>query len=466
MSKGNIPIGEAQASPTAGGESVVVPIFSESGAASRSRSSDRGTLVAARTAHAIVALLSAQQRERFARGLTELAIASMGVSRDAGDFLPKPLAIGLSQDWFSRFEKFKEEFVAFEGDHAPRKRIVERLNRELLLAPNARSRARRCLRLARQLGPPSDELELALACHRAARRAPQAVFEKLFLLASTAQSSDVRARAWLAIGGLQIRKLQLRRALASFERSLQIAPADPETLARVCYIYLKIGDEENAAAVLGRIAAMGSELVEVPGLADAVGFLKSPVSRFPRLLVANSGVAARVRKLYPRFIVEILEAVQRSALPRKGANPLLPAEFLKSVRARARVSWCALAVERAAGGWICIDSNAHQLYITENSAITTNLAAGGPGGALALARETAEPAIVLARESQPSLFLRPTSLGAAAVAVEAAGLPPAFLVMESEFTMEVDPLFLSKLGEEAVGPLCALWVARFAASQA
>ncbi|MBI3818657.1 MAG: hypothetical protein HY286_08205 [Planctomycetes bacterium] len=419
------------------------------------RFAERAPVPESGAAAALVTALSAQHRRLLAGYLLELAVASIGVSRDAGEFLPKPLLLDLAPDWLARVERLGGEFVASEPEKGPGARTVDRLKRELLLTPNARARALRCLRLARQLAPDSVEIEFSLLCHRAAKRASTAIINKLSALASGAQNQQLRARIWLVIGSLQIRKLQFNRALSSLRECLAAAPADPEALARICYIHLTLGNEDAAAEALECIGSLCESEIPLAGTADALAFLKSPASRVPRLLIANPAAATRVRKSHASFIFTILEAAQRSSAVRKAPRTPHPTEYLFLTRRRARVAWCAFVVEETPGNWICLDQSAARRYVISDGRLAAILTKGGPGGVVALARETAEPAVVLSGEGAPEFF-RPQARGAAAVAIEGSGLPPAFLIMESDHTIAIDPAFLSRLADDAIGPLCAL----------
>lgn len=411
------------------------------------------------SAVALIDALSAQQRGHFARSLLELAIVSMGVAREPGDFIPKVFPLDIDQYWMRRVEKLKDEFVAYEGEHGPHARIVDRLNRELLLAPSARTRALRCLRLALQLAPEMEEIEFALLVHRASRSADREVVTRLKSVATSAASAALQARAWLMLGALQMRKQQLRRGLMSLDRCLQLAPMDADALVRICYIYLKLGEEKHASAALVKIANL-LDAGEPGAVADAMAFVKSPASRFPRLLIGNPAVTTAVRKHHPQFIFSILEAAQRSQVANQKQRRTHPSDFVRRLRQRARVAFCGMVVELTPGQWVCIQSSSVPRYAVTQERIVENLASGGPGGVIALAREIGESAMAIATDANRATFLTPRARGAIAVAIEAIGMPPSYLIFESDWTMAIEPPLLCRWAEDAVGPLCTLWVAR------
>lgn len=426
----------------------------------------RGRGVGGADTEALISALTAQQRERFAFCLFELAVASMGVSRSPGDFLSKPFPIELQGDWHARLDSLKQEFVVSGGDSGPSRRVVERLNRELLLARDARARSLRCLRLARQLSPESEEIECAFAFHRARRGAPAGSLEELATLAREAREARVRARAGLGLAALHIRKQQLKTAIIALQQSLDAVPKDPEVLARLAYCYLSLGDDSRAATTLVALAG----IVENPGdgagaavaAVEAVQFIKSPVTGFPRLMIANPASVEQLLQTNPGFARTVLEAVQRKHERVRRRTHAHPARFLQYACTQARVPFAALVSnisQNETPDFVILSARGARRYPVEEGAIRAVMQAGGPGGVISRAVEIGEIAMVEAKEGAPP-FLLPPGRGAAAAFVDVVGMPPTFLVLESDRVLACEPALVAALADDAVGVAAALWLAR------
>ncbi|MFN0207360.1 MAG: tetratricopeptide repeat protein [Planctomycetota bacterium] len=429
---------------------------------------------------ALVRTLNEQQRSRFARCLLELSVASIRVARKPGDFLPAPQQIILSTDWLDRVERLRVEFLAHDNTTKEnvtketaanggaargfRTRIVERLNRELLLARDARARALRCIRMARQLRPDSGDVEHAFLYLRAKRKMTSGISQSLKRLALRAPGEKTRARAFLSLGSLYLQKNNLSRAIYYFEKSLQIVSNDPETLARIAYAALASGREEHASLALEAIAQIEREQPGAPGLDDALQFLKSAEAGFPRIFVANGTVVTRLQKAAPEFTLTLLDAVQRFVTPALRRRARLPHQYIRSARRALRVSWAALVCETEPGVYEILDSDYSHSYVDDLERARELLQNGGPCGVIAKCAEIGDVAIVHF-DADSNSYIRLGARGAAAVRVESCGLPPAYFVIESQRPLSVDPPTLELVAEGAVGAACALWLAHAAAAR-
>jgi len=396
----------------------------------------------------VVAALTARQRQRFARGLVDLAVASLAAARDAGDSLPLPGTVVAPERCLDEIERLRREFAASDVGDGRRTRAAARLGRELVLARTARRRARRCLRLALQLEPRSEEAALATAWLRASASSAAPARRRLGELAERTKLARLRARAWVVLAGVDLRRGADRAALGSLLRSLEASPNEPEALARVALAHLRLGEEVEATSALERLAKVSSD-----GAEAAWAFLVSPASGFPRLFAASAQARAALVRSHPEVATRLLEAVQRPA-PRRGPRGFGdPKRFLAALRTRLRVPFAALVTQR--DGWSVLALSTAASYGVTPARVVEICASGGPGGAIHRARADGAVAIALRARGAPGEFLRPEARGAVAAPLAEASPPPTYLLLESDRVLALDPDEIAGLGELASLYACA-----------
>jgi tetratricopeptide (TPR) repeat protein len=413
----------------------------------------------------VVRALSGPQRRRVARRLIELSVASLRIGRDPGDFLPAPGQVSIEPQWLDSVARLRDEILRSDsaseetaGALAAQRKLLFRLNHELLLARDTRARALRCLRMARLLRPGEEEVELAFLYLRAQRRMTRSAGQAMRTLAMRATNRSVAAKAWLGAGAIHLELDSPSRALSCLQKSLSIRRNDPETLARAAYAALACGREDHAARCLDRCVRIVTSRRD-EAAQDAVAFLKSPAHGFPRLFVSSPETVAHLRAKFPAFTLELLDAVQRSALETPKSNSRIPRNFLGYARRRLRVAWAAFVVNTGNNHYEILDSSGRDLHASNLGNVDLMLSLGGPGGVMIHCAEVGEPVITRLQRDDPARVLA-DARGAAAAPVESAGLPPTYLVVESRRPLTCDLSALADLAESAVGPACAIWLAR------
>lgn len=401
--------------------------------------------------------LTADERRRFALGLLEIASVSLASGQGHGSLLPTPEPVRAGGEWVARLELLRREFLAADGSAGLRQRIVRHLDWELYAGRDARRRALRCVRLARQLDPDSERAALAHAIHRCRRRGTHRGVVALRELAREARDPDVRARAWLALGSLALARGEEPRATTLLRRACSLDPRDPETWARLAFARLALGDAEGGAEALREVANLAGANPSSPAGHAALGFLRSPEVGFPRLFAATGVAVSSLRASHPALATALLEAVAQP--PRGGCRRTpRPERFLGVVRCALRVPFAALVAFDGAGG-VSLAWEARPSYGAAERAVASSVAAGGAEAILRRALEEGDTAIARGEPGSLAGAVNAGARGAAAARVPAVLPVPVFLVIESDRLLVLDPERLSELAEDAVGPASALWLA-------
>ncbi len=397
----------------------------------------------------LVRELTTQQRRRFAGCLAELGMLSLAVARRPGDPVPLPGPVLSRESWQRRFREVREEFEAADLGDGRRLRVIDRVDRELVLARDARGRARRCLRLALQLDPQSETIRLALLTLRAARHRGRATARRLGELARNARSAAVRARALACWAGLCAERGRDRRALDLLEESLALEPDEPQALARLAWCALRVDDATRAAEAIERLARTATTEADAR-LRSALAFLRAPSTRFARSLASSPEAARRLRGSTPALAVELLEAVQSRPRVRRRRAPRTAEEWLRRVRRRLDVPLAALVRRTGSGPFRVLAVQVASSTSFDGRAFASVCGRGGPGAVLERAAEDGD--VVLARERDlaedaGSGFhgLR----GAAAAPVALPARPGTFLLVATARRMILDPEEIAAEAEDA-----------------